>query len=328
MYFIITIDTEGDNQWDVNGRKNITTENAKYLPRFQKLCEEYGFKPTYLTSYEMAQDGFFVKFAKSCLKNGTCEIGAHPHGWSCPPNYSLTSDDFKYGSFMAEYPEDIIFQKTEYLKKNLESVFETQITSHRSGRWSLNKTQVKILNSLHFKVDSSVTPAVSWKDQLGNLKGSCGTDYTNFPISPYFIDLEDISKPGNSQLLELPMTIKNNYPPLLRTIHDYFKKGYCEKAMHFLFCHPFTWFRPTLKNTAAILRLIENRFDENSDYLMFMLHSSEFMPGGGPIFKTPDDIERLFGNLVKIFAAINRVKAKPVTCNEYYKIFSDRHGNI
>lgn len=35
--FLITIDTEGDNIWA--RRLPITTRNAEYLPRFQKLCE-------------------------------------------------------------------------------------------------------------------------------------------------------------------------------------------------------------------------------------------------------------------------------------------------
>ncbi|MDR8263551.1 deacetylase, partial [Acinetobacter baumannii] len=48
--FLITIDTEGDNLWQKHD--SITTENARYLPRFQQLCEKYGFKPVYLTNYE------------------------------------------------------------------------------------------------------------------------------------------------------------------------------------------------------------------------------------------------------------------------------------
>ncbi|NOM63837.1 deacetylase, partial [Klebsiella pneumoniae] len=37
--FLITIDTEGDNRWQKHD--SITTENARYLPRFQQLCEKY-----------------------------------------------------------------------------------------------------------------------------------------------------------------------------------------------------------------------------------------------------------------------------------------------
>ena len=37
--FLITIDTEADNQWDFD--HEISTENAKFLPRFQELAEKY-----------------------------------------------------------------------------------------------------------------------------------------------------------------------------------------------------------------------------------------------------------------------------------------------
>lgn len=46
-HFIITVDTEGDNLWEYKKGTPIGTENAKYLPRFQSLCEKYGFKPVY-----------------------------------------------------------------------------------------------------------------------------------------------------------------------------------------------------------------------------------------------------------------------------------------
>jgi hypothetical protein len=62
--FLVSIDTEGDNLWKWCLGKPITTENAKYLPRFQELCEKYGFKPTYLTNYEMAKDPFFASYFK------------------------------------------------------------------------------------------------------------------------------------------------------------------------------------------------------------------------------------------------------------------------
>jgi hypothetical protein len=61
--FLITIDTEGDNLWQKND--SITTENAKYLPRFQAVCEKYGFKPVYLTNYEMAIDPFLLSLART-----------------------------------------------------------------------------------------------------------------------------------------------------------------------------------------------------------------------------------------------------------------------
>ena len=59
--FIITVDTEGDDIW--SRPHEITTRNASFLPRFQSLCERFGFKPVYLANYEMAMSEAFVEFA-------------------------------------------------------------------------------------------------------------------------------------------------------------------------------------------------------------------------------------------------------------------------
>ena len=86
--FLITIDTEGDNLWQKHD--SITTENARYLPRFQQLCEKYGFKPVYLTNYEMAIDPFYIEFARDVIARGTAEVGMHLHAWNSPPTEPLT----------------------------------------------------------------------------------------------------------------------------------------------------------------------------------------------------------------------------------------------
>ena len=67
--FLISIDTEGDDLWSVP--EEVTTENARYLPRFQSLCERHGLKPTWLTNYEMAESPAFGEFAHDVLRRGT-----------------------------------------------------------------------------------------------------------------------------------------------------------------------------------------------------------------------------------------------------------------
>ena len=68
-FFLITIDTEGDNLW--SHHKNITTLNAKFIPRFQDLCESYGLKPTYLVNYELACSDVFKEFGLNLISNNT-----------------------------------------------------------------------------------------------------------------------------------------------------------------------------------------------------------------------------------------------------------------
>ena len=107
--FIITIDTEGDDLWARSrGSREITTCNAAYLPRFQSLCERFGFKPVYLTNYEMVMSDVFVEFARDVVARGACEIGMHLHAWNSPPLDPLTSDDFHFQPYLIEYPERVI----------------------------------------------------------------------------------------------------------------------------------------------------------------------------------------------------------------------------
>ena len=129
-YFIITLDTEGDNAWD---RRSITTvENAKYLPRFQKLCDKYNFKPTYLTNYEMAKSKHFIELGKSIISDNRGEIGMHLHAWDSPPDYSLTDKDWHHHPYLIEYPQDILIKKIKYMTTLLEDTFESFETNSLS----------------------------------------------------------------------------------------------------------------------------------------------------------------------------------------------------
>jgi len=116
--FLITIDTEGDNLW--RNHRSITTENTGYLPRFQALCERYGFKPTWLTNYEMATDPAFVEFGKDVIARKQGEIGMHLHAWNSPPEAPLTDDDWRWQPFLIEYPDAVLRDKVAYMTDLLE----------------------------------------------------------------------------------------------------------------------------------------------------------------------------------------------------------------
>ena len=142
-YFIITLDTEGDNAWD---RRSITTvKNAEYLPRFQKLCDKYNFKPTYLTNYEMAKSKHFIELGKSIILDNRGEIGMHLHAWDSPPDYSLTDKDWHHHPYLIEYPQDILIKKIKYI---LNTTVGFHIRIHLTKRPSV-KVLILILRSYH-----------------------------------------------------------------------------------------------------------------------------------------------------------------------------------
>ncbi len=103
--FIITIDTEGDNLWEYKDGQSIQTENSRYIPRFQELCEEYGFVPTYLINYEMANDDYLVDYINGKLFCDKCCIGTHLHAWNTPPIYELPYDETSGLPYLVEYPD-------------------------------------------------------------------------------------------------------------------------------------------------------------------------------------------------------------------------------
>ncbi|CAO95124.1 polysaccharide deacetylase family protein [Erwinia tasmaniensis] len=309
--FIITIDTEGDNLWQNHDR--IMTENTRFLPRFQQLCEKYAFKPTWLTNYEMAVDPAYVEFARDVIARDGGEIGMHLHAWNSPPLFDLTGDDWRHKPYLIEYPEDNVREKVIYMTRLLEDTLQVKMRSHRAGRWAFNAFYAQLLIEQGYQVDCSVTPRVNWQFSPGDPRGNGGTNYQHFPDRAYFIDAQDISKAGNSALLEVPMSILYKHSPLMnqvKSVYDRLRGKQRSPSVH--------WLRPMGGNAAQMIRVAEKSLADGSDYVEFMLHSSEFMPGGSPTFKTKDDIEVLYQDLEQLFDWLH-VRTTGMTLSEYYQ---------
>lgn len=129
--FIITIDTEGDNLWQ--NHRVIKTENARYLARFQALCERFGFKPVWLTNYEMAVEPVFIEFAKEVIARGQGEVGMHLHAWNSPPEHDLTGDDWRWQPYLIEFSDEVMREKVLFMTRLLEETFQTKCSAIAPG---------------------------------------------------------------------------------------------------------------------------------------------------------------------------------------------------
>ena len=283
-----------------------------WLPS-QDLCEKYGFKPTYLTNYEMAKDPFFVNYFKKKSEKNLCEIGMHLHAWNSPPDYDLgiKTDILAGAPYITEYPKEIIAEKVSFLTDLLEKTFESEIITHRSGRWATNQEYFEILDKNNYKVDCSVTPMINWTKAVGQSPDSYGTDYSYFKKSPYIIE--------NTNILEIPVTIRENHR--LRSLKNCGIKKVIKKISEAKKGYGPLWLRPknTKENLQDLLYLTDKISKESkTDYLMFMLHSSEFMPGGSPSFTDEESIEQLYNNLDILFKHISN-NYSGCTFKEYYE---------
>lgn len=317
-YILITIDTEGDNLW--SHPREITTKNSAYLPRFQRLCEKFSFKPTWLVNYEMTQCPVFRDFAEDVLSRSTAEIGMHLHAWNSPPLVPLTNDDGSRHPYLVEYPNEVMREKIAFMTDGIERVFKVRPVSHRAGRWAMDERYARMLAEQGYLVDCSVTPHVSWENNSG-ATGVGGKDYRCFPGKPYFMDLEDISRSGNSSLLQLPMTIAT--PPFWNDALSRWagRRRYFSGIRRRLHYYP-RWLRPKGRNLRIMLGLLKRAIRRGDDYVMFMLHSSEFMPGGSPTFKTDADVEKLYADLEFLFETAAR-DFKGGTLLEYRSSFQE-----
>jgi hypothetical protein len=298
--FLITIDTEGDNLWA--HPRAITTGNSRYIERFQTLCERYGLVPTYLTDYEMALCPVFSAFGRRLIQRDAAEIGAHPHAWNSPPLRPLTSNDYECCPYLTEFPPGLMREKFDFLTRLLEDTFEQKMTSHRAGRWGFNAAYAEALISNGYLVDCSVTPGVSWRSSSGDPNGAGGPDYTACPQEPYFVSLEDIRRPGDSPLLEVPLSVMPTSPAWLDRLRERFPKRSAPRSILNRLSPPLSWLRPDGSNRLAMLRLLRKALSDGRPCVEFMLHSSELMPAGSPNFKDAESIERLYRDLNAVFS--------------------------
>jgi hypothetical protein len=320
--FLITIDTEGDNLWATP--ESVTTNNASLLPRFQTLCEKYRLKPTYLTNYEMARSPEFQELGRDVIKGNTGEIGMHLHPWDMPPRFELTENDSRYQPYLVDYPESVLREKVKLMTRLLEDTFETRMLSHRAGRWAFNDLYAQVLVEHGYRVDCSVTPHVSWAHVLGDPDGNGGTDYSQFPAEAYFVDPEDIATPGQSSLLEVPVSIIRN-----RAI-SVVEKAQTVRGLGRLLGRALRhlpasliWLRPDGGNRELMKKLLRKAVADGADYVEFMLHSSELMPGGSPTFPSEASIEELYDDLEALFAD-TRESFTGQTLSEYHQKFVSR----
>lgn len=289
--FLITIDTEGDNLWHWKYGDEITSRNAQYLGRFQRLCEEFGFKPVYLTNYEMAIDKHFVSMAKQSLKQGTCEIGMHLHAVNNPPiGNDPVVDNPKNFPYLIEYATEVMEQKIAFQTKLLEDTFEEKILSHRAGRWAMDERYERLLIKYGYKIDCSVTPGIDWSATGGISKNSKGSDYSHCPTKPYYLD-------EKHQLLEIPVTTRHLRKGFFKSwsVKDLLRMG-----KHSVLGQNF-WLRPNGHNLEEMKFLLHNIYKSSDDYIMFMLHSSELMLNGSPTFQTTESIEDLYNIIRNVF---------------------------
>jgi len=321
MKFIITIDTEGDNQWD-HGRE-LTVENIKYVPRFQDLCEKYGIRPTYLVTSEVCEDAYAKEIFSNYLFKNKAEIGAHLHSWTTPPFEDKEGYRFNdpNHAFATELPENILSEKIKNITSQIESSFGIRPLSFRSGRFGFNETLARVLSDNAYLVDSSVTPYANWSHHKGIPGGPGGSDFLNSEPYPYKYDFI------KSSITEIPVTILptrfplNKNSSLARYYFRHIERNILLKVLRKLYfrIQPL-WLRPhPIMDMALFNELLNEAIRIELPFIVMMFHSSELMPGCSIYRKDSDSIEKLYDLLEGFFVLLHDKNIDSVTLTEAAK---------
>lgn len=305
---LVGIDTEADDQWSEKGRGQLSVQNALRLPALQALFEEFGARPTYVVTYEMATRDESVPILKELARSGRCEIGAHLHPWTSPP---FRPEDVAAHTYPHNLPTELLERQLTELTHVIEATLGVRPTSYRAGRNGLDGRSLRVLERLGYTVDSSVDP-------LFNEKRKGGAVFAGAPLLPYHPDYDDVRRAGHSRILEVPITAATD-PPLPKSLERLYAllppipyRGALKRlGMEAV------WLRPSYSPLPSMLALAKRLFFRKTPCLNIIFHSSEVLPGGSPytpdeasVTRFLDDLKRLLDFLTGSLGAVGRTYAE------------------
>lgn len=300
--FFLTVDTEGDNIWD--RPKFISSRNTEKLYRFQELCEQYRIKPIYLTNYEASENLEFRKFIDQHKEN--LEVGLHLHAWNSPPKYCLTKDDYYYQPYLHEYPKEIIIQKIDYLIKHLTDIFQTEIVSHRGGRYSINEHIFEALSEGGIKIDCSIVPGIDWSHSLGSPNGKGGPDFKNSPSNIHILP---------HSIIEIPVSTyrTNAYFNILKN------KNILKRLGGKVFNYKNAILRSKINNLKELKKIVNWNLKNDVTHLEYIIHSSELVNGESSLIRSTEEENIFYFNLELFFQFLQTLDIESSTFKNYLK---------
>jgi len=299
-YLVITIDVEADYNgspiWYNSSPLTFEAVTIAIPKKLQPLFNKYKTKPTYLLSNLVLEDRASVSTLKEL--DGEYELGAHLHGDYIEPQKRV----YEYAGAKAwdnqcQYSYEIEYQKMQNLTKLFRSNFDCPPVSFRAGRYSAAGGTISILEKLGYKADCSITPYILWKDQSRQL------DFRRAYAQPYYPSTGEITKKGNSTILEVPVSIKNR---IMR------------KPI---------WLRPTYSQAERMIDVIRHHSKKyaKAKHIVhnMMFHNVEVQKGVSP-FTTSD--EKCAFYLSQIEAVLQFCSDRAisfVTLSELYDIYTE-----
>lgn len=304
-YLVITIDVEPDCSptWHYSNPLTFHGVTEGIVKRLQPLFNKYDVCPTYLINNVVLEDrGSIEAFRKL---EGRFELGTHLHSEFIAPEKQFHDYAGKKGEANQCFLKpEVELAKMENITRLFEHAFDRKPTSFRAGRFSAGANTIRCLETLGYKVDTSVTPHVNWKDRTREQP----VDYRPAPEQPYFTRENAYPKDDpNGHILEVPVSIV--------------------KKRRFLILTKPVWLRPYVSTTRELSAVVEDqtRRHKTGSKLVFnmMFHNVEVLPGLSPYPQTESEAKSYIESLESFLKYCGRNNIRSVGLTDLHGIFSD-----
>jgi peptidoglycan/xylan/chitin deacetylase (PgdA/CDA1 family) len=311
MYLLVGIDTEGDNQWDAAARANQTFANIYALPRLHALLARHGVRPTYVITHPVATDRQSAEVLRSLLAGRDCEIGAHHHAWETPP---CSPEDIRRHPYASTLSREQFDRQLHTLTEAIDRAVGRRPVSYRSGRFGFSADHVAALERQGYLVESSVAPLFSEAH-----KG--GPEFVEAPLRPYYLAYDSATRPGSSNVLEVPVSaaLNRRLPHWLQYAYARAPRPYTTKrVLRAARLLRVRWLRPSYSSLDDMISLARDLARWNEPVLNLLFHSSEAIVGGSPYNRTQAELQAFCDRLERFLSfATRELGAAPVTFAEF-----------
>ena len=305
MKLIVSIDTECDCSptWHVSSPVTFKGVTIGIKDMLQPLFDDLGVKPVYFLSNEVMEDD--ESRETLCQIADRCELASHLHAPYIEPQKKQGSmaGSMRY-EMQRQYSYEIEHSKMQNLTDLFFRCFGQAPVSFRAGRYGIGPNTGKILMELGYKVDSSVTPHIHWKDPY--VKNA--PDFIGLPEEPYWVcESGNIWIRGKGPLLEVPISIR--LAP--RILTRFWRKQVC-------------WFRPWVTSAQSMKKMLDAGLHQEQSLgkeqvMVMMFHNMEVIPAASPYPQTATDVQSYLASLKETLAYAKKIGAKSITLEGFYQ---------
>ncbi len=290
MKLAVTIDVEEEGLFSGSYAGGpATATNVDRLEMLDPVFRAKGIRPTLLVSYQVLQHERHRRLVRQLARAWHGEIGAHLHPWNTPPRGEWRQPEPVHSDAI---PREVLEAKLTTLMAAF-GQDHPRPRSFRMGRYNMGPRLLSLLEAHGFTVDSSVAPLRSYYPGVGHLRAPC---------DPYFPDRSDVTRPGASTVLEVPLTIRSVLPAAGRVLAQANTMGMLSDrralwvAKHAsLPCQPLWTGLRRIQAAVLVHRLLLGKL------VTLSFHSSELLPGGHPKHQTEDDVKEFIHKLDRLF---------------------------